>query len=102
MESSVGPDGHVCPTEVIVNRTDQSHNVKVRALLPLLLADTTYKQQVYNKICWTVQSEQQAHCNVVQSNYDPVIWAMRDVYRYMYFHQLDNQFPEINVNHYWP
>lgn len=44
VEGGVCPDGHVRPTEVVVDGAHQSHDVQVGAVAPLLLADATYKQ----------------------------------------------------------
>ena len=38
-ESGVGPDGHVRSTEVVVDRTDDSNNVKLAVLLDLVIGD---------------------------------------------------------------
>ena len=45
VEGGVRPDGHVCPTEVVVDGAHQSHDVQVGAVASLLLTDATYKQE---------------------------------------------------------
>ena len=39
VEGGVGPDGHVGPTEVIIDGPDHSHDVEVRVFVRNILSD---------------------------------------------------------------
>lgn len=39
MKSGVCANGHVCPTEVIIDRSNHAHDVKMRCRLGLLFSD---------------------------------------------------------------
>lgn len=40
MQGRISSDGHVCSTEVIINRTHESHNVQVGVLLSQCVCDS--------------------------------------------------------------